>query len=204
MVDNDRGEPRPSLSEAATIDGARSIAVVDILARTTVWSVTFAPSETSVRPAAEDADGAGLVRTADEVLATVRAADLLAAPAGATGGWSEVVLIDGGHFHILRPLGAVSDALVVELVLDARSANLAAARQRFAGLVSTYAVPPVRRATPDPPDPHPDQPTGQPTAPSALPRRVATAPPGAVGPDPTRLVDEPILDRVAAALRALT
>jgi len=226
MVDNDRSGPRPSLSEATTIDGARSIAVVDVLARTTVWSMTVAPSEVSVWPTADDRDETRPVRAADEVLATVRGADLLAAPLGTTGGWSEVVLIDESHFHILRPLGAAADALVVELVLDARSANLAVARHRFADLVSTYDAPPIGRTAdhpdrpdrPEPPDRtdppgHPDPPDpGQPSARAAghpadaapLPRRVATPRRGTVGPDPARLVDEPILDRVVAALRTLT
>lgn len=220
MVDHARGEPRPSLSEAASIDGARSIAVVDVAARVTVWSVTLTPPEASVRtdPATHEREEAGPVRVADDVLDTVRGADRLAGPPAAGGRWSEVILIDGNHYHILRPLGAVSDALVVELVLDARTGNLAAARQRFASLVSAYDTPAPGQAHPDQradeaqsTAAHPTQPTGHspsaaghPVGAADLPRRIAAAPPGAVGPDPAGLVDEPVLDRVATALRTLT
>ena len=149
------------------------------------------------------------MRPAEDVLATARGAELLASPPGATGARSEVVLIDRNHFHILRPLGAASDALVVELVLDARSANLAAARQRFADLVSTYSAPPSSQAYRPGVVEIPNQrahqaaAAGHPDGAATLPRRAAAPPPEGAEPDPAELVDEPTLVRIAAALRAL-
>lgn len=189
---------RRPLSQAADIDGVRSITVVDRLARATVWSMTFAPARppAPAGPPADGVDGIGQARIADDVLDTVRAVELLFSEPEAAESWFEVILISGSSYHILRRFGAADDALVVELRLDARLANLAAARQQLDHLLAPYrmaeaASPAQTRGSADDVATAPD-----------LPRRDSAGPSEGPGP-PEGPVDEPILLKVAAALRRL-
>lgn len=196
MVDhNRRWSARRSLSEAADLYGARSITVVDRLARATVWSMTFAPEQPAA-PGQEDVDEGQRPRIADDVLDTVRAVELLCPGPEAASGWFEVILLSPSNYHIVHPFGAMTDALVAELVV-ARSANLSAARLWFGELVSAYRDATAISLT------DPAWSTDQPTNAAGLPHRIAPAPPSSDRPDPDRLVAEHILDRVAAALRTM-
>jgi hypothetical protein len=197
------------VGEAVDIYGARSVTVVDRLARATVWSTTFAPDDASVNDGGADHGGATdgrqavQARIADDVLATVSAVDRLFPAGDEADGWFEVILMSPGRYHILRPFGPASDALVIELGLDARSTNLAAARQRFSDLLAPYqnagpatddsAVPVVVPAAAE-----------ASVAASGLPRRASrglTAD-GRREVDAGRPIDERLLHRIVAGLRA--
>jgi hypothetical protein len=177
------------LSQAADIDGVCSITIVDRLARATVWSATFA----SAQPEAET----GSVRIADEVMDTVRGVEQLVAWPGAAESWLEVLLIDVDHFHILRPFGPAADDLIIELVLDARTANLAAARQWFERVLAAYGV--AASAATARPAPTEDQAERT----DDLPRRLAARPRPERRRGSGAPVDEGMLHKVAAALRIL-
>ncbi len=181
MAEADDWLSRRALSDASTIEGARSIAVVDRLARATVWSMTFI-------------DGA-LPRIADQVLDTVHAVELLFPPLHAAQEWFEVILISEDHYHILRPLGDTDDALVAELVLVARGANLGAARQRFEELLTPYR----HRYAPD--TLHSGESPLEPASAAGLPRRTSTIP--AQRSAPAEPVEERVLHKLVAVLRSL-
>lgn len=181
MAEEDGWLLRRPLRDASAIDGARSIAVVDRLARATVWSMTFI-------------NGA-LPRIADHVLDTVRAVELLFPPLHAAQEWFEVILISDDHYHILRPLGDTDDALVAELVLLARGANLGAARQRFEELLTPY------RHRHAPATLHSGESPHEPASAAGLPRRTSTIP--AQRPAPAEPVEERVLRKLAAVLRSM-
>jgi hypothetical protein len=199
MVDRTGWQLRRPLAHVADIDGVRSITVVDRLARATVWSMTFAPSLPPDQPEStvDDVVDAEPARIADDVLDTVRAVELLCPRPGTIDGWFEVILISARSYRLVRPFGETADALIVELGLDARSANLAAARQMFDDLLLPYrdgvpAADPVGDTSPSDPSASPD----------GLPRRPGTPPSPGREPKPARLVDDDVLHRVAAALRS--
>jgi hypothetical protein len=199
MLDHTGWHLRRPLAQVADIDGVRSITVVDRLARATVWSMTFAPSlpPGHPEPAVGDVDDAEPARIADDVLDTVRAVELLCPSPGTVDGWFEVILISARSYLLVRPFGEVADALIVELSLDARSANLAAARQMFDDLLLPDRDGVTRAdlvSDTSPPD--------DPASPAGLPRRSGTPPTGGREPMPAKPVDDDVLHRVAAALRS--
>jgi hypothetical protein len=110
---------RRSLHQVAEIPGVVSIAIVDRTDSAVVWSVAVEA-------------GADAHLDADDLLKVVGAADRL-------GVWDELILISSDHYHLVQPFGvAERDDLVVELVLDMRTANLAAARQQLRLMLEPY------------------------------------------------------------------
>lgn len=117
------GRPLHQVSE---IPGVRSIAIIDPVGAAIVWSLVVEP------------DGA-VEGSVDDVLRTIRASDQVAAAYERHDAWTEVILIGPDRCHLIRPFGAAErDGLIVELILDMRTANLAGARQELAYLLEPY------------------------------------------------------------------
>jgi hypothetical protein len=110
---------RRPLHQVAEIPGVLSVAIVDRTEAALAWSL--------VVEAGADAHG-----NVDELLRLVSAADRLDT-------WDEIILISSDRYHLIQPFGvAERDGLVVELVLDLRTANLARARQQLQLLLEPY------------------------------------------------------------------
>ena len=100
------------------------------------------------------------------------------------GGLEDFILTSGGHYHLLRPLGATQSWLVY-LCVDRARANLASARRELA------AARPDEGAGPAPPTPP------QPRSPAVL-RKLAM--PLAASPPARRRLAERVPDAVAVPL----
>lgn len=140
------------LHEVREIPGVLSIAILDRVAATIVWSLAVDP--------AADVPG-----EADDVLRTVGAADRVVTAHDRLDAWSEVILISSDRCHLIRPFGTTErDGLIVHVVLDLRTVSLAGARHQLELLLEPY-----RSAPGSPPE------AASPVTAAGLARRVPVA-----------------------------
>lgn len=167
------------LHEVREIPGVLSIAIIDRAAAAIVWSLAVDP-------------GADVQGGTDDVLRTAGAADRVVTAHDRLDAWNEVILISSDRCHLIRPFGTTErDGLVVHVVLDMRTVNLAGARHQLELLLGPY------RSAPGQP-----REAASPVTAAGLARRVPAAPPAAggelAGPS------DGILNQVLSGLRRLS